>query len=395
MRATGQEQAELRQQAQSDTGGIKYDLYNTTTAQVYRTFYAANDGMALDIKRRYREELRAEDPDVRVGVRRSVASAPTAQSIGFASAPTAQSTGGEFSGQWIIKDGQGRELHRFGGIGNNQSDANRIAAGWLGNNMPNLAGQEIEVVPELLEEGWKDTLGSLAIAGAIGAGGAGGMAAKNAVSGTPTTAPAQTAQVAQGTVKKAPATLKAAPKAAPKAVTPKRVQVQATTQLAGEKLLLKTAIANGISGTELAAFMAQCAHESADFKRMKEYGGSLDFRKYDPKYAPKKAKTLGNKKVGDGAKYKGRGFIQITGRYNYTKAGQELNLPLATHPELVERPDIAAKVAVWFWQHRVQPNVTNFSNVADVTKMINPAMRGLEDRKDNFNDYMQTTVASL
>ena len=395
LRATGQEQAELRQQAQSDTGGIKYDLYNTTTAQVYRTFYAANDGMALDIKRRYHEELRAEDPDVRVGVRRSVASAPTAQSIGFASAPTAQSTGGEFSGQWIIKDGQGRELHRFGGIGNNQSDANRIAAGWLGNNMPDLAGQEIEVVPELLEEGWKDTLGSLAIAGAIGAGGAGGMAAKNAVSGTPTTAPAQTAQVAQGTVKKAPATLKAAPKAAPKAVTPKRVQVQATTQLAGEKLLLKTAIANGISGTELAAFMAQCAHESADFKRMKEYGGSLDFRKYDPKYAPKKAKTLGNKKVGDGAKYKGRGFIQITGRYNYTKAGQELNLPLATHPELVERPDIAAKVAVWFWQHRVQPNVTNFSNVADVTKMINPAMRGLEDRKDNFNDYMQTTVASL
>ena len=395
LRATGQEQAELRQQAQSDTGGIKYDLYNTTTAQVYRTFYAANDGMALDIKRRYHEELRAEDPDVRVGVRRSGASAPTAQSIGFASAPTAQSTGGEFSGQWIIKDGQGRELHRFGGIGNNQSDANRIAAGWLGNNMPDLAGQEIEVVPELLEEGWKDTLGSLAIAGAIGAGGAGGMAAKNAVSGTPTTAPAQTAQVAQGTVKKAPATLKAAPKAAPKAVTPKRVQVQATTQLAGEKLLLKTAIANGISGTELAAFMAQCAHESADFKRMKEYGGSLDFRKYDPKYAPKKAKTLGNKKVGDGAKYKGRGFIQITGRYNYTKAGQELNLPLATHPELVERPDIAAKVAVWFWQHRVQPNVTNFSNVADVTKMINPAMRGLEDRKDNFNDYMQTTVASL
>jgi len=395
LRATGQEQAELRQQAQSDTGNIKYDLYNTTTAQVYRTFYAANDGMALDIKRRYREELRAEDPDVRVGVRRSVASAPTAQSIGFASAPTAQSTGGEFSGQWIIKDGQGRELHRFGGIGTNQSDANRIAAGWLGNNMPDLAGQEIEVVPELLEEGWKDTLGSLAIAGAIGAGGAGGMAAKNAVSGTPTTAPAQTAQVAQGTVKKAPATLKAAPKAAPKAVTPKRVQVQATTQLAGEKLLLKTAIANGISGTELAAFMAQCAHESADFKRMKEYGGSLDFRKYDPKYAPKKAKTLGNKKVGDGAKYKGRGFIQITGRYNYTKAGQELNLPLATHPELVERPDIAAKVAVWFWQHRVQPNVTNFSNVADVTKMINPAMRGLEDRKDNFNDYMQTTVASL
>jgi hypothetical protein len=56
---------------------------------------------------------------------------------------------GEWTGHWIVQDGQGRELTRFHGIGNNQSDANRHAARWLGTNRPDLAGQEIEVVPEM------------------------------------------------------------------------------------------------------------------------------------------------------------------------------------------------------------------------------------------------------
>jgi putative chitinase len=129
-----------------------------------------------------------------------------------------------------------------------------------------------------------------------------------------------------------------------------------------------------------------------DFKRLTEFGGSLDFRKYDPKYAPKKAKALGNKQVGDGAKYKGRGFIQITGRYNYKRAGEELGLPLEKHPELAEDPATAAKIAVWFWKHRVQPNVDNFKDTTGVTKQINPGLRGLEDRKENFRDYMQIAM---
>jgi hypothetical protein len=57
--------------------------------------------------------------------------------------------GGEWTGQWLIKDARGRVLHRFGGIGNVQSDANRHAAGWLGQNRPDLVGQDVEVVPEM------------------------------------------------------------------------------------------------------------------------------------------------------------------------------------------------------------------------------------------------------
>jgi len=60
-----------------------------------------------------------------------------------------QRTGGnEWTGQWLIKDGSGRVLHSFGGIGNSQSDANRFATRWLAQQGYSY-GTEIEVVPEM------------------------------------------------------------------------------------------------------------------------------------------------------------------------------------------------------------------------------------------------------
>ena len=179
-------------------------------------------------------------------------------------------------------------------------------------------------------------------------------------------------------------------KAQPKA-TPKPVSANTIAPITGtkaEQILMNTAMRSGITGTELAAFMAQMAHESHDFKSMVEYGGSLDFRKYDPKYAPNKAKQLGNKYVGDGAKFKGRGYVQITGRYNYGIASKAIGVDLVKNPKLAENPAIAAKIAVWYWKHRVQPNVSNFNDVKAVTKPINPGLRGLEDRKDYFDEYL-------
>jgi len=173
-----------------------------------------------------------------------------------------------------------------------------------------------------------------------------------------------------------------------KPTTSKPLDVSKTvTGTMHEALLKYQAERAGIKGTELAAFLSQCAHETMNFKRIVEFGGSLDFRKYDPKYAPNKAKALGNIKPGDGAKYKGRGYIQLTGRYNYKRAGEALGLPLEQNPELVEQPEIAAKVAVWFWKQRVQPKIDNFKDVRSVTKTINPGLKGLEDRKEKFLDF--------
>jgi len=163
-----------------------------------------------------------------------------------------------------------------------------------------------------------------------------------------------------------------------------------------EKILYQTATKSGLKGDELAQFMAQAKHESWNYGRLQEKPvGDADkyfAKKYDPTYAPKTAKILGNKNKGDGAKYHGRGFIQLTGRDNYRMASDALGIDLLSHPELAEKPDVAAKIAVWYWNTRVKPNVRNFGDTVEVTKKINNAMFGLEDRMANFLDYKKRFV---
>ncbi len=174
--------------------------------------------------------------------------------------------------------------------------------------------------------------------------------------------------------------------AKPAATVPQQFVDHARSLLAtpNGQMLKHIAVKSGIQGQALAAFLAQCAHESQNFTRLKEFGGKLDYRKYDPKFNPQKARELGNKQVGDGARYAGRGFIQITGRWNYAQLEQALNLPLTKHPELLEKPHIAARASVWYWQNRVEPHVANYDDVAATTKPINKGLKGLEDRKIKY-----------
>lgn len=150
------------------------------------------------------------------------------------------------------------------------------------------------------------------------------------------------------------------------------------------KALVGQARAAGMKGRQLSQFLAQCAHETLNFQHMEELGNEKYFNRYDIEHNPKKAKELGNVKPGDGYKYRGRGFIQLTGRDNYAKAGKAIGLPLEEQPELVERPDVAAKVAIWFWKNRVQPRVSDYSDTVSVTKPINKGLKGLEDRERKY-----------
>ena len=218
--------------------------------------------------------------------------------------------------------------------------------------------------------------------GFLGALGIGAMSAATGVqakSNKPQTTPATKQPVPPPPVAKKPVP------AAPPVAQEKIVQIINKPEA---KALISAGHAGGIKGVELAQLVAQCAVETAYFTAMKEVGGKIDFKKYDPKVNPRKAKILGNTKPGDGARYHGRGYIQLTGRDNYKRAGMALKLPLEAQPEMVEEPDIAARVAVWFWKTQVRPKVTNFHDTAQVTRPINSGLHGLDRRERTFAAIM-------
>lgn len=95
--------------------------------------------------------------------------------------------------------------------------------------------------------------------------------------------------------------------------------------------------------------LATAWHETAStMQPVKEYGGPAYFRRmYDIKGArPAKARELGNLLEGDGARYAGRGYVQLTGRRNYARAGAALNIPLEDNPDLALQPQHAAAIMV-------------------------------------------------
>jgi hypothetical protein len=167
---------------------------------------------------------------------------------------------------------------------------------------------------------------------------------------------------------------------------PAQPQQQQQQQLTPKQTLIQTAKQAGITGDELAQLLAQSAHETLNFTRMREAGTPEYFTKKYEQHL-KTARILGNKVKGDGERYKGRGFIQLTGRDNYTRAGKALGLPLEANPDLAAQPENAARIAVWYWQNRVAPKVKDFSNTKAVTKKINPAMKHQDRRQQQFVKY--------
>lgn len=95
-----------------------------------------------------------------------------------------------------------------------------------------------------------------------------------------------------------------------------------------------------VDGMEQCAFLAHLAHESGEFKYVREIA---DGSAYEGRF------DLGNVNPNDGRRYRGRGDIQITGRDAARTAGRDLGAPFEEHPELMEMPEWASKVSAWFW----------------------------------------------
>ena len=132
-----------------------------------------------------------------------------------------------------------------------------------------------------------------------------------------------------------------------------------------------------------AYFLAQVAHESGGFNYVREiasgaaYEGRID---------------LGNVEPGDGERFKGRGFLQLTGRANYQRCGAALGIDLLASPELLETPQNACRSAAWFWQSHGLNELADKQDFAAVTKSINGGYNGYQDRLA-YLDRAQNAIA--
>ena len=120
-----------------------------------------------------------------------------------------------------------------------------------------------------------------------------------------------------------------------------------------------------------AAFLAQIAHESAEFRYVEEIASGAAYEG---------RADLGNTEPGDGVRFKGRGLIQITGRANYTSCGAALGLDLLANPELLESPQNACRSAAWFWMTHGLNELADADNFRKITLRINGGLNGYEDR---------------
>jgi putative chitinase len=168
----------------------------------------------------------------------------------------------------------------------------------------------------------------------------------------------------------------------------------------------------------VAAFVAQCAHESGNFRVIKENlnykAPSLRklFSKYFPtdtlaeEYCARRnkqeaianriyASRMGNgpEESGDGYRYCGRGLIQLTGKDNYSRFAQSLEIATEEASEYLATFEGAAQSACWFWESNNLNVLADKGDILTLTKRINGGTIGLEDRIKHYNHALHVMGA--
>ena len=159
----------------------------------------------------------------------------------------------------------------------------------------------------------------------------------------------------------------------------------------------------------MAAFVAQCAHESGGFMVLQE---NLNYkwqslRKVFPKYfptddiaqqyasKPNKQEAIANRvyasrmgngpeESGDGWRYRGRGLIQLTGRDNYAWFAASLSISPEEATEYLGTFEGAAQSACWFWETNKLNQFADKGDIVTLTKRINGGTIGLQDRIKHY-----------
>ena len=165
----------------------------------------------------------------------------------------------------------------------------------------------------------------------------------------------------------------------------------------------------------IAAFVAQCAHESGSFVFLTE---NLNYKaesllKVFPKYfkdmatakayekKPEKIANKiyadrmgnGNEASGDGWRYRGRGLIQLTGKTNYTWFAASLEISPEEAAEYTQTFEGAAQSACWFWETNKINQFADSGDIVTMTKRINGGTIGLDDRIKHYEHALHVLGA--
>lgn len=98
---------------------------------------------------------------------------------------------------------------------------------------------------------------------------------------------------------------------------------------------------------------------------------------------------LGNTQTGDGWKYIGRGFIGVTGRFNYTALAKDTGMDFVNHPELLELPQYAFLSAFNFWDKYKLNLLADHEDIVGISHKVNGGSIGLQNRIDNYNELIK------
>jgi putative chitinase len=164
----------------------------------------------------------------------------------------------------------------------------------------------------------------------------------------------------------------------------------------------------------IAAFIAQCSHESGGFTALKENLNyrAVTLRKVFPKYFTESsaeqfagkpeaianrvyANRMGNgtEESGDGFRYCGRGLIQLTGKNNYQNFADSLEMNIEEVPEYLGTFEGATQSACWFWENNNLNQWADKGDIVTLTKRINGGTIGLEDRIKHYEHALHVMGA--
>lgn len=150
--------------------------------------------------------------------------------------------------------------------------------------------------------------------------------------------------------------------------------------------LIEEMIRGGITDpNEQAIFLAQVDHESGGFQYLEEIASGAAYEGRS---------DLGNTQSGDGTRFKGRGYIQLTGRSNYQTYGDILGIDLVNNPQLAATPENAAKLAVAYWNNRVKGSGAH-TNIESASVAVNGGYNGYQDRVNKYNAYRSMDLGSI